>query len=192
MKYAVETLTHEFSPKEAAAVSGVSTALQRDWRRRGVLPQRIDKKWSTFELSDIIEMTVMRRFSQSGLSLESSAQIAGLAVLPVIATLSRWDDTAVFEGDELSDDEMDRCRKGAVGGVSEDEQFSFVALPGKEDGASAARLTNLSDGESIMAQNNSYHAIVLDHYGLAHHIAKSSPLPIIRYVVTVSEATANP
>ncbi len=187
MKYNINTISHEFSPKEAARVSDVSTALQRDWRRRGILPKRQGGTWSTFSLDDVIEMTAMRAFSKSGLSLEASENIAGLAVLPVIATLSRWDDTAVFEGDKLNEDQMARVRSSAVVGASEDDQFSFVALPEKVHGSSAARLKNLADGEMIMSRNKSFHAIVLDHVGLAHHIANNSPLPLIRYIVEVTE-----
>ena len=184
MKYAVKTITREYSPSEVAAVSGVSTALQRDWRRRGVIHGRSDG-WNKYDLSDVIRMTVMRAFTQSGIGLETAEALSGMAVLPVIATLSRWDDTAVFEGDTLNDEQRERIRGNAVRGVSEDDQFSFVALPERDGEAVAARIDNLAKGEQLMGQNQSFHGVAVDHYGLAHHIASTSPLPIIRYEIEV-------
>ena len=184
MKYSVKIVTREFSPSEVAMVAGVSTALQRDWRRRGVIQGRSDG-WNKYDLSDVIKMTVMRAFTQSGIALETAEALSGMAVLPVIAALSRWDDTAVFDGDELNQEQMDRIRGGAVRGASEDDQFSFVALPEKDGNPVAARLDNLAKGEQLMGQNKSFHGVTVDHYGLAHHIANTSPLPIIRYEIEV-------
>lgn len=184
MKYRVKTITRDFSPSEAARVTGVSTALQRDWRRRGVIEGRSDG-WNRFQLEDVISMAVMRAFTQSGISIETAAVLSSLAILPVIATLSRWSDTAVFEGDTLPENEQDRVRSGAVKGASEDEQFSFVALPERAEDPIAARLDALADCERLMSKNRSFHGIVMDHYGLAHHIASNCDLPIIRYLVEV-------
>ncbi|MCB1398054.1 MAG: MerR family transcriptional regulator, partial [Rhodobacteraceae bacterium] len=90
MKYSVRTITHEYSPSEVARVSGVSTSLQRDWRRRGVIQGRADG-WNKYDLADVIRMTVMRAFTQSGISLETAESVSSLAVLPVMDELVRWD-----------------------------------------------------------------------------------------------------
>lgn len=185
MKYSVSTITREFTPSEVAQVTGVSTALQRDWRRRGVIEGRSDG-WNKYKLSDVIKMTVMRAFTQSGISLETAEGLSFMAVLPVIATLSRWEDTAVFSGDPLNDEQKERVRSGAVGGASEDDQFSFVALPEKDGKPVAGRTKDLAKGEQLMAQNQSFHGVVVDHYQLAHHIAAHSPLPIITYEIEVT------
>lgn len=190
MKYTVETITDEFSPKEAASISGVSTVLQRDWRRRGVLPDRQGKKWSKFTLSNVIQMTVMRAFTKSGISLESAETLSHMAILPVLDTFSRRDDVSVFIGDPLNEEQESRIRRTHVSGASEDDQFSFVALPESESGTSAARLSDLSRGEMIMSQNNSFHGIVVDHNRLAHHIAEKASLPIIRFHVKIIEGAS--
>ncbi|MCC1494948.1 MerR family transcriptional regulator [Cognatishimia sp. F0-27] len=186
MKYSVRTITHEYSPSEVARVSGVSTSLQRDWRRRGVIQGRADG-WNKYDLADVIRMTVMRAFTQSGISLETAESVSSLAVLPVMDELVRWDDVAVFTGDQLSAEQMDQIRGGHVRGASGDEQFTFVALPENEQGASAARLRNLADGERIMGKSGNFYGIALDHSLLAHRIAELSPLPIIRFEVEVKD-----
>ncbi|MCB0636584.1 MAG: MerR family transcriptional regulator [Lewinella sp.] len=187
MKYSVRTITHEYSPSEVARVSGVSTSLQRDWRRRGVIQGRADG-WNKYDLADVIRMTVMRAFTQSGISLETAESVSSLAVLPVMDELVRWDDVAVFTGDQLSAEQMERIRASHVRGASGDEQFTFVALPeDAEEGASAARLRNLADGERIMGMSGNFYGIALAHDLLAHRIAELSPLPIIRFEVEVKD-----
>lgn len=186
MKYSVRTITHEYSPSEVARVSGVSTSLQRDWRRRGVIQGRADG-WNKYDLGDVIRMTVMRAFTQSGISIETADLVSSLAVPPVMDELGRWDGVAVFTGDQLSAEEMERIRASHVRGASGDEQFSFVALPENEQGVSAARLRNLADGERIMGRSGNFYGIALDHHMLALRIAKLSPLPIIRFEVEITD-----
>jgi hypothetical protein len=185
MSFRTETVHREFSPKEAAEVSGVSPDLQRDWRRRGVLPGRVGGKWTSFTLYDVIQLTVMRAFSQSGLSLELAETFSGLAILPVLATFYRWDDTAIFTGDELSEDDQKYVRANGVRGASEDQQFSFVALPPSNGEVSAARLEHLARGEQMMSEIGSFHGIVIDHIGLAHHIAQTAKLPLAWFRITI-------
>jgi len=186
MKFTVKTITHEYSPSEVARVTGVSTALQRDWRRRGVIKGRSDG-WNKYDLSDVIRMTVMRAFTQSGISLDTANSVSSLAVLPVIDELARWDDVTVFSGDQISAERMAQIRERHVSGASGDDQFTFVALPEGEQGAYAARLRSLADGEGLMGKSGNFYGIALDHSLLAHRIAELSPSPIIRFHVEVSE-----
>jgi hypothetical protein len=185
MTYRIVTADRKFTPKEAGLVSGVSPALQRDWRRRGVLPPREDQGWSSFDLSDVIKMTVMRAFSESGLSLKAAEVMAAMAILPVLSDFCRWEDVAVFEGVELPQEVQERTRTGSVRGISPDQQFLFASLP-SEEFPKGARLAKLADAEAIMGRAKSFHGVVVDLYGLAHHIARVAPLPLIRFVVMPS------
>lgn len=181
MGYTVETLERKFSPKEAAEISGVSTSLQRDWRRRGFLTSDNPDGWASFSAEDIIRMTVMRSLSRSGLSLDAAETVSSMSVLPVLATLSRW---ASFVGDPIPSEEQEEIQSNAIAGVSEEEQFSFVALPEQDGGVSAARLKDLKDGEMIMGKSKSFLGLVVDHYGLAHQISDKAEGAIITYKVT--------
>lgn len=63
-----------YSPAEAAALSGVSQVLQRDWRRRGLLPARTSGR-ARFTINDILRMRVMKRCSpnlQMGMAATAS------------------------------------------------------------------------------------------------------------------------
>lgn len=184
MNFSVSTVTRDFSPREVARVSGVSTSLQRDWRRRGVIPSRAEG-WNKYSLDDVIRMTVMRAFTQSGISLETAEIVSQLAVLPVIDELVRWDDVAQFDGDPLSEKQMNMIRESHVSGASGDEQFTFVALPDDGEGSSAARLRNLADAEAVMGRSRNFYGIALDHTALAHRIARLSPTPIITFNIQV-------
>lgn len=186
MKYSVQTTSREFSPKEVAQVSGASTALQRDWRRRGIISGR-SEGWNKYDLEEVIRMTVMRAFTLSGISLETAEAVSRLAVLPVLDELSGWDDVAVFTGDKLSKEQEERIRRAHVRGASGDDQFTFVALPEQTDGVSAARLQNLADAEGVMGKSGNFYGIVLDHCMLAHRIAELSPHPLIQFHVEILE-----
>ncbi|WP_300071135.1 MerR family transcriptional regulator [uncultured Ruegeria sp.] len=187
MKYRVETREHEFNPGEVAKVTGVSTSLQRDWRRRKVTSGKTSQGWNKYSLSEVIRMSVMRAFTQSGISLETADLVSSLAVLPVMDELVHWEDVAVFKGDTLSSEQMDKARDRFVSGASGDDQFTFVALPEQKGTASASRIKNLADGESILGRSDNFYGIVLDHSLLAHRIAGLSTLPLIEFIVTVTE-----
>ncbi len=85
MKTSIRTITREFTPKEAAAVTGVSPTLQRDWRRRGLLPEKKEVGWTSFTLEDVIQMSVMKAFADSGISVKAAREFSDLAVLPTLA-----------------------------------------------------------------------------------------------------------
>lgn len=56
----------EFTPAEAEAITGVSTTLQRDWRRRGYIAQAGSRKHNAFDLTSLAKLLVMRAFSEAG------------------------------------------------------------------------------------------------------------------------------
>src|SRR3546814_19177921 len=62
MRFSIRSIDREFSPAEAAEITGVSTALQRAWRRRGILPENADGNWTRWDFNDIIKLCVMKLF----------------------------------------------------------------------------------------------------------------------------------
>lgn len=187
MTYTVKTITHEYSPKEVALVTGVSTSLQRDWRRRGVI-HGVSQGWNKYTLTEVIRMTVMRAFTHSGISLDTAALVSNLSVLPVYDILAEHEDVAIFSGDPISDEQMDTIRANTTRGADGNDQFTFVALPEVGQGQSTSRLNNLADAEQVMFKSGNFYGIALDHNLLAAHIAGSSPLPIIKFHVEVKAA----
>jgi len=65
-----------FTPSEAARISGVNVALQRDWRRRGYLPKLEGP--SEFDAFEVASMLCMELLTQRGIGPAVSKPFAGL------------------------------------------------------------------------------------------------------------------
>lgn len=67
-----------FTPSEAAALSGVSTDLQRNWRHRKLIPGR-DGSRAAFSLEDVATLYLMNAASVMGAIAEVKEGCAALA-----------------------------------------------------------------------------------------------------------------
>jgi hypothetical protein len=65
----------EYTPAEAADVTGVSTALQRDWRRRGILGVIAPGKHSRFKFNHLCEMFALKSFADAGLGVSEMSSV---------------------------------------------------------------------------------------------------------------------
>lgn len=72
----------EFKPVEVETITGLSTTMQRDWRYRDFLPERpTGKTHSRFNIYDVAEMLIMKRFSDRGVGPSLTKTLAhGCAV----------------------------------------------------------------------------------------------------------------
>ena len=57
----------KFTPGEVAHITGISTALQRDWRRRGLLEKK-NEGWSQFDLDDVVRLSVAGLLIEHGIA----------------------------------------------------------------------------------------------------------------------------
>ena len=57
----------KFTPSEVAHITGISTALQRDWRRRGLLEKK-NEGWSQFDLDDVVRLSVAGLLIEHGIA----------------------------------------------------------------------------------------------------------------------------
>ncbi len=103
MKTNVSVIHRDFTPAEVAEITSVSVALQRDWRRRKILPQRKTEGWSKFSLSDVIEIYVLKFFSDAGFSVKEVREYSVMAILPVQVALKDMPNAVAFEGDPIGD-----------------------------------------------------------------------------------------
>jgi hypothetical protein len=72
-----------FPPSAAERITGVSAALQRDWRRRRILPE--SQGHARFELSELAEMHFLWLMTQRGIGpLDQTAGISVAAVAPAV------------------------------------------------------------------------------------------------------------
>lgn len=65
----------EFTPGDAEAITGVSTVLQRDWRRRGILPANEDGH-ARFDVHGLAELMILKSLSDRGLGPQAAKAVA--------------------------------------------------------------------------------------------------------------------
>lgn len=82
-----------FSPAEAEKVTGVGTALQRDWRRRGYLPA--GDGHARFDIFDLSRMYVMKLLSDRGigpaLSHTAADWCAAVVTAGALSHIDAWE-----------------------------------------------------------------------------------------------------
>lgn len=184
MRYSVRMIDREFSPKEAAEISSVSTTLQRDWRRRKIIPERTSEGWSAFSVPDVIELTVTKNLSDCGFPLEVARDISALSVLPVLAYLSAFEKNYEFEGFELAEDQKARTRSRHVHGAT--SRYMQVPLPAKGvEMVNARRGDDLNELFSDLP--GSVYSLMIDHFALGDSIMAAVKGPLFR--VEVEEIT---
>ena len=72
-----------FKPREIERLTGISTSLQRDWRRRGLLPKKGDG-WSNFDTEDLVNLTVAKLAIDRGMAASTALYIAQSAHLALL------------------------------------------------------------------------------------------------------------
>ena len=62
-----------FTPAEAERITGVTTTMQRDWRRRGILKKEGDT--ARFDLFDLCELLTLKLLSDRGIGPKAAAEV---------------------------------------------------------------------------------------------------------------------
>lgn len=83
-----------FRPGEAEAITGLSTAMQRDYRRRGFLPK--NEGHARFNVFELAEMFMLKQLSDRGFWPEFFAPVAHLAAKGVALQALKFADA--YEG----------------------------------------------------------------------------------------------
>ena len=68
-------INNTFKAGDAGAISGVPPIMQRDWRRRGLIPE-FDGERAQFSMSDVCFLALTRTLSENGLALSEAANVA--------------------------------------------------------------------------------------------------------------------
>jgi hypothetical protein len=77
-----------FTAGETAAITGVGTNTQLDWRRRGFLPPS-EGKWTRFTLRDVCRLRLMTAFTRAGLPVGSTVPLLADEFLDVMESSLR-------------------------------------------------------------------------------------------------------
>lgn len=101
----IDVSLKNFTPSEVADLTGVSTSLQRDWRRRGLID--VNEGFGRISLKGFVEIFLTKEFSTTGLG-PTQASIFTRVVLDQIilrllnshdAWVGNWDDLPIKEPD---------------------------------------------------------------------------------------------
>ena len=82
-----------FTPAEAARISGVNVALQRDWRRRGLSPREDGSRFNSFAVAELLVMNVL---STRGIGPQQAKLISNHCAAALLALALR--DRAAWAG----------------------------------------------------------------------------------------------
>lgn len=191
MRCLVSSIDREFSPAEAAAITGVSTALQRDWRRREIVnlanEPESEGKWTRWSLADIIRLSVMKLFSDAGMEVSNTRMIAAMAVLPTLSALAQIDEAVEFFGSEIGEDHKARIRGATVGTTHSSHTIGrFLAAFGKGE-YEVCRTDDLASLETMLDEQARPILSVVDCRGLARRIVERAGGAVLRYEVTVKD-----
>jgi hypothetical protein len=107
-----------FTPGEAERITGISVALQRDWRRRGLLRPNEDGH-ARFHFVDLGELLFLKVVAERGIGPQQARAIASLAG-GAIAYYALCHDGA-FEGDPVPGANPMNAAIGAIRAVATDK-----------------------------------------------------------------------
>jgi hypothetical protein len=181
-----QVIDREFTAGEAAQITGVSQALQRDWRRREILKAGEAGKWARFSLTDIIEMSVKKIAADAGFYVGKSSMLSGMAILPTLHEIIRISGAVEFSG--VSVDESDRRQAlGMVIGGFYGGRFLLMIGRADAEQPKLIRTDNIMNVVDFLQNNKSPHCIVVDCRQLAETIFALAKGALIRIEVTQSE-----
>ena len=184
----VKNIAREFSPAEVATITGVSTTLQRDWRRRGVLPERRSEGWSRFDVSDVIEIAVLKFFADAGFGVKSVLDVSSLATLPVMDLLGKAPGARAYEGEASDWLRAEIEERGTVRGAH-GRYLAIAHAPGPkpDEMPPTVRVETLADLAEYLDGDDYEGATILDFEKLAARIVERAGLPL--FVIEVENDT---
>lgn len=188
MPVSITTIDRDFMAGEAEAVTGVSTALQRDWRRRGLLPETEPGTWARFNLTDIIEMLVMKIGADAGLYVADAKLFASTAILPALREIYDIDGAIEFVGDPIDRDDRDKILSSAITGG--EGRFLLVTKDGKTNDQRVSRCDRLSHIGDFLEDNAAAHCFVIDCRRVAKTIADRAGTALVRIDVKRQQEAA--
>ena len=100
MTISCDILDRRFSAANTAKVSGVSQELQRDWRRREILPPWDGPGRKHFDVGEVIELFILKIWSDAGIGVAGMRPAAAWAVLQVSSILQTLPGAFTVNADE--------------------------------------------------------------------------------------------
>lgn len=185
ISWTCQRVDREFTPGEAERITGVSTALQRDWRRRGIITSKEDGSWTRWTLDDLARLAVMKLFTQAGVDVSKIGTAAAMAIMPVLDAIGQFDDAFEIIGHGISDDDKARAVAGMRGIRTTDpnvEAGRYIATFGSGE-YDIVRTSDLAKLAEFMEDNKQSAFAVVDCFMVAAQIVGRAGGPIIRFEI---------
>ncbi|MGF7173362.1 MerR family transcriptional regulator [Azospirillum doebereinerae] len=93
----IATILSTFTPGEAERITNVSTAQQRDWRRRAILPS--NEGHARFDAFAVAEMWTLKLLSDRGIGPQQAKEVASWCAIGIVWHALQWQEA--YEGDHL-------------------------------------------------------------------------------------------
>lgn len=177
MAFSFEQTLSVFTPSEAEQITGVSVDLQRDWRRRRIMPKRDGH--ARFDAHELADMLTLKMCSDAGLSLDDAKE--WVPFLPAAIIMHALSTPGAIEGDDAEYVSL----HGSTYAANIAKRRSSVIAGGDliiwADGTSETVL-NVSDAIASAAPEKLYGAVkvlVLQQIG-QEFARRAAPRPLVR------------
>jgi len=164
---------NDFSPGDVAAMTGLSTDLQRVWRRRGHLPARSESR-ASFDARDVAAIAVRHELARMGFSPPDTVEI-GIKAAPLVLFY------ALLSGDGAADLRGGLKRLAEIAErFAQDEKvaksISGVDHPYRYLWSSSPPMIEFVDDACAMLSADRFSAmLVLDLAVIGHQLVANSP-----------------
>lgn len=182
MSLTCQRVDREFTPGEAERIAGVSTALQRDWRRRKIITSKGDASWTRWSLTDLARLAVMKLFTQAGFDVSKVGVAAAMAIMPVLDAIDQFDQAFEIIRHGVSEDDVAKAVAGMRGRRETDPKDRFgryIASFGTGE-YDVVRASDLAQLAQFMEEKKQSAFAVVDCFLVAAQIVERASGPIIR------------
>ena len=175
----------QFTPSEAAAITGVPLHLQRDWRSQGLLRAREGGR-ASFSPRELAEMRLMMKLRALGLPLVEARKAAEDAAPGVI-----WSALMNHRDKALAVDAPDDLATEYLKALEENDDAYLVALADLPAGESGFRYALIQNGECLLLddldadtmRDDVEVASLINLFGVARAIVEAAMRPLFTLVV---------
>lgn len=174
MSVTLSVSSREFSPAEVAAITGVSVTLQRDWRRREILPDRKSEGWSRFDPADVALIYALGFFTAAGFYVKDAKPWASMAVLPVLSIFARKPEAYAMKGEPKHKTDLQGFINARVQGYGLDYRFLVIAHANAGKPALPYRVRDAELIAALVAQEQAPGYTLLDLEVMASRILEAA------------------
>jgi len=173
----------EYTSAEVETATGVSQDLQRNWRRRGLIAQRPDRKRARYSTYEVMVLAAMKQFSDAGISVRGTQSLSHMMGFEATKAIEALPDAISFDGSsESSAAVAEKAWRSDTPHPS--NRYIYVPMPEqmKPGGSTEFRGRNdLSDIQDLIDIGGSTYGLIFDAAALAQKVAKNLSFPVATF-----------